>query len=155
LAHLAIHDHVQRLRELQVTDASLLFDCGLIREPLPIDGAFAGVGIHREISDLKCSEILKEVASLRGRDAEVAEAILDDGTGPRDFVPFDRNAEPWVIRSPASDADEEVGTIFLSERGIEMGHGAGNFLAATALESLRVDDNDVVQILDPAVAEDF
>ena len=58
-----------------------LFQRGLGCQLLPIDRAFSGIGIHSEIPDLKCGEILEEVTALRRRDPEVAEARFHNGAG--------------------------------------------------------------------------
>ena len=87
--------------------AALFFDSGLLGQPVPVDRAFASVGVHREVSDLKGREVLEEVAALRRCDTEVAEAGFDNYAGGGDFVPLDRNAEPGIVRSPASYSDQK------------------------------------------------
>ena len=52
----------------------MLLDSRLFGEPLPIYEAFAGIGIHGEIPDLECGEILEEVATLGRNDPEVAKS---------------------------------------------------------------------------------
>src|SRR2546422_6678467 len=44
------------------------------------------IGIHCKVSDLKCGQVLKEVAALRWGDAKIAEAGFYDGPRSRDFV---------------------------------------------------------------------
>ncbi len=92
---------------MQAADAALFFDRGPLGQPLPIDGAFAGVGVHREISDLEGGQVLEEVAALGRGDAEVVEAGFDDGAGAGDFVPLDGDAEPGIVGSPAADTDQQ------------------------------------------------
>src|SRR5580765_2972201 len=93
LAVSAVHDHTQRFSELQVPDAALLFQRRLLGEPRPIDGTFAGVGIHGEVSDLEGGEVLEEMTALRRGDPEIVEAGFDDGAGAGDFVPLDGNTK--------------------------------------------------------------
>ena len=111
LAGAAVHYYSDRFRELQVADAALLFHGRLFGQPLPIDGAFAGIGIHGEVSDLEGGQILEEMAALRGSDAEIAESGFDDHARAGDFVPLDRNAQPGFGRSPAAYADQQIGTV--------------------------------------------
>src|ERR1700741_2139250 len=87
LARSAVHDYAKRGRKLQMAHAALFLDCGLRAEPLPVNGAFASIGVDREISDLEGSQVLKEMAALRGSNAEVVETGFNDGARPRDFVP--------------------------------------------------------------------
>src|SRR6516225_3864030 len=135
--------------------ASLLFDSGLLGEPLPIKGSFAGVGIYREVSDLEGAQVLKEMASLRWRHPKVAESGLDDRACAGDFVPIDRNPHPRIVRSPAPDSDQQVRTVFCAQNSVEARHGVGDLTAAAALKALRIDDHDIVQILNSPVAENL
>ena len=64
LTRAAVHHDADRFRKLQVADTALLSHSRLFRQPLPIDRAFARVGIHGEVSDAKGSEILEEMAAL-------------------------------------------------------------------------------------------
>lgn len=50
----AVHHNANGFSEPQVPDTSLFFYGWLFRQPLPIDGTFASVRIHREITDLEC-----------------------------------------------------------------------------------------------------
>ena len=94
-----------------MADAALLFQRRLLGEPRPIDGAFAGVGIHGKVSDLEGREVLEEMTALRRSDPEIMEAGFDDRARAGDFVPLDGDPEPWVVRSPAADSDQQIGTI--------------------------------------------
>src|ERR1700682_3744204 len=125
-------------------DTTLFFHGRLFTQPLPIDGAFPGVRIHREVSDLKCSQIWEEVASLRWGHAKIAEARFHNSARSRDFVPLHRNTQPGIIRSPASDTDKQVGTVLRVQRGVEIGDALRYFVTPAAFETLRIDDNDVV-----------
>src|SRR5271157_3750602 len=78
LAGLAVHHDDRGRIESQMPHASMLFHRWLCRKPRPIEEPFAGIGIHREISDLKCGKVLEEMAALRRRDAKVAKAAFDD-----------------------------------------------------------------------------
>src|SRR5205807_8136468 len=120
----------------QMPHAAVFINRLLIAEPLPIDRAFTRVGIHGEVSDLKCGQVLEEMTALRGRDAEVAEAGFDDGAGSGDFVPLDGDPEPGIVRSPAADSDQQIRSVLRAQHGIEVGHGPGYLLAATAFEAL-------------------
>jgi hypothetical protein len=97
LACPAIHYNPQRLRELKVSHASLLFCGSLFGEPLPVEGAFSGIRIHGEISNLKSSQVLEKVATLRGCHAEIPKASFDNDARAGDFVPLDRNAKPGIV----------------------------------------------------------
>src|SRR5271169_3149297 len=74
LAVLTVHHHGERCVEVQQAYATELFEALLCSQPLPIDKAFAGIGVHREVSDLECRQILKEVAPLRRRHPKIAES---------------------------------------------------------------------------------
>jgi len=52
--------------------ASLLVDRLLLRQPRPIDRSLPGIRIDRKVSHLKGGQILKEVTSLRRRNAKIA-----------------------------------------------------------------------------------
>src|SRR5579864_1024813 len=155
LAGPAIHHNPQGLRELQMAYASLLFRGSLLGEPLPVERSFSGIGIHRKVSDLERRQVLKKVAALRGRDAEVPKASFDNHARARDFVPLDRNAKPGIVRTPAPHPDQQVRTILRAQNGIEMRHGFCDLAAAPALEALQIDDHHVLQILDASVAENL
>jgi hypothetical protein len=53
LAGPSIHDHGQRRVKAQMADAAVFLHRRRIRKPLPIDEAFAGVGIDGEVADLE------------------------------------------------------------------------------------------------------
>ena len=130
-----------------MADTALLFYGWLFGQPLPIYGAFAGVGIYGEVTDLKGSEILEEMAALRWGDAKIAESGLNNRPRAGDFIPFYGDAEPGFGRSPAAYADQEIGAVLLVETAIELSYGGGYFLAAAALEALRIDYYYIVQIV--------
>ena len=140
---------------MQVADAFLFLDCGLVGQPFPIDCAFSGVGIHREIANLKRGEVLKEVAALRRSHAEIAEACLHDGARSGNFVPFDGDAEPGIVRSPAAYANQQVGTVLGVQAGVEVSHGLGHLLTAASLEAMGIHHHNVMKIFDAAVAQNF
>lgn len=135
--------------------AAVFTDWPLRIQPLPINRTFPGIGIYREITDLKGGEILKEMAALRWSDAKIAEAGFDNDASGGDFIPLDWNAEPGIVRTPAANPDQQIRTILGIEYSVEMSDGLGDFLAAAALEALRIDDHNIAQIFDPAVAENF
>src|ERR1700722_16021283 len=155
LAGLAVHHDAQRLGELQVADAALFFYSGLLGQPWPVDRALASVGINGEVSDLEGGQVLKEGATLRRRDPEVVEASFHDGTGSGDFIPFDRDAEPRIVRTPAADTDPQIRAILRAQGGVEVSHCSCDLLTTAALEALRIDDDDIVQVFDSAVAENL
>jgi len=132
----AVHYYSDGFREAQVADTALLFHGRLFRQPSPIYGAFARVWIHGEITDLEGGQVLEEMAALRGSHSEVAETGFDYYAGAADLVPLYWNTQPGFSRSPASDADEQIGTIVFVELAIETGNGRGDFLALATLEAL-------------------
>src|SRR5208282_2565166 len=107
----AVHHDADRFRKLQMADTALLFHRRLFRQPLPVDGAFAGVWIHGEVTDLKGSEILKEMAALRWGDAKIAEPRFYNHARTGDFIPFDWNAQPRFGRPPAPHPNQEIGPV--------------------------------------------
>ena len=92
LAGAAVHYYAGWFCKLQVADTALLFHGRLFRQPLPIDGAFAGIWIHGEVSDLECSEVLEKMAALGWGDTKIAESGFDYYARAGDFVPFYGNA---------------------------------------------------------------
>src|SRR6266436_4281568 len=95
------------------------------------------------------------MAALRWGDAKIAESSLDNHARAGDFIPFDRNAQPGFSRSPAANPDQQIGPVLAVEHTIELSHRLGYFLAAAALEALRIDHDDIVKILDAAIAQNF
>ena len=63
-AGLPIHHYDQRFSEAQVPHAVGFLNFGLGGEPFPVDKALACIGVHREVSDLECREVLEEMTSL-------------------------------------------------------------------------------------------
>src|SRR5579863_1082936 len=78
----AVHHHAEWLRKPQMPDAPFLSNRGLLIQPLPIQRTFSGVWVHGEVADLKCCQVLKEMAALRWGHAKIAEAGFHDHTGP-------------------------------------------------------------------------
>ena len=74
----------------------------------PVHETLAHVRVHRKISDLKCGQVLEEMAALRRGHAKIAKSSLDNRPRSRDFVPFHRNSQPGIVRSPASHADQQI-----------------------------------------------
>ncbi len=95
------------------------------------------------------------MAALRWGDTKVAEAGLNNHARAGDFVPFDRNAEPGFGRSPAPHPDQQIGPVLLIEQTIEAGDRVSHFLAAAALEVLRIDYDDIAKIVDAAIAQNL
>src|ERR1035438_6232437 len=91
------------------------------------------------------------MAALRGSDSKIAESGFYDYARAGDFVPFDGDAQPRFGRSPAAHADQKVGAVRFVELAIEPGYCSGNFLAATALEALRIDYYYIVKIVDASI----
>ena len=114
----------------------MFFQRRLMGEPVPIDRAFASVRVDGEISHLEGGEVLEEVAALRWSYAEIAEACFNDRACTGDLIPLNGNAEPWVIRSPAANADEQVGRFLALNEALKSSDGASHFLTAAALEAL-------------------
>ena len=138
---------------MQVADTTLLFRGCLLHQPLPIDRAFAGVWIHRKVTDLKGGQILEEMAALRWGDSKIAESGFDNHAGAGDFIPFDRNTQPGFSRSPASNSDQQIRPVLLVEAAIELSDGLGHFLAAAPLKALRIDHYQIMKILDAAITQ--
>jgi len=138
-----------------VADAAVFLNCRRVRQPLPIDEPFSGIGIHSEVAHLECSEVLEEVAALRGRNAKIAEAGFNDHAGSGDLVPFDRDAEPGFGRSPTTHADQEIGPALSAELRVQVGDAASDFFAAGALEAMKVDNDHIVQIGEASIAQNF
>src|SRR5258706_3420168 len=95
------------------------------------------------------------MAALRRHDAKVAESGFDNDACAGDFVPLHGNAEPGIVRPPASDSNQQIGSALGIQQAIEVGDRLRDFLAAAALEALRIDDHDVTQILDAPVASNL
>src|ERR1700757_2053058 len=95
------------------------------------------------------------MASLRRSDAEVAKARFYDRARSGDLVPIDRNAQPRVVRSPAPNTNQQIRTILRAQNSVVMRHSLCHFPAAAALKTLRIDHDNIVQILNAAVPEDF
>src|SRR5208337_657665 len=125
--------------------------CGT--QPLPVYEAFPGIWIDREVSHLEGSKVLEEVAALRGGYAKVAESRLHDHTSSRNLVPFDRDSEPGIVRSPASHSDQQIRGRTFAQLRIKVGHPFSHLLAAGALEAVKVDHYDVAQLRDASVAQ--
>src|SRR5580698_9419797 len=96
---------------MEMPHAAVFFQRRLMGEPIPIDGAFASIRVDGEISHLECSQVLEEVAALRWGYEEIAKACFDDRACSGDLIPLDRNAEPWIVRSPTSNSDEQVRSV--------------------------------------------
>lgn len=139
----AVHHNYGRCREAQVAHAPNLLDGRLRCEPFPVYGTFASVRINGEVADLKSSEVLEEVAALRGRDAKVAESGFDDDPGAGDLVPLDRDTEPWVVGAPPSDADQKIRSACGCELRIQMRNSFSNLVTACAFEPVEIDHDDV------------
>ncbi len=115
-------------------------------KPLPIDETFARIGIHREVADLKCGEVLEEVAALRRSHAEIAKPRFDDDARARDLVPRHRNAEPRIGRSPAADADQQIRACFRSlSLALKCATLLRDFVTPRRSKRCEVDDDDVAQ----------
>src|ERR1022692_2552962 len=75
-AGLAVHEDRQWRRESQVAHAAMFLNCGLGRQPFPINEALAGIRVDGKVADLKRGEILKEMAALRRNHPEIAKSRL-------------------------------------------------------------------------------
>src|SRR5579871_7004536 len=102
--------------------ASFFLGRRLLGKPLPIDGSFARVRVHGEVSDLECGQVLEKMAALRWSHAEVAESRFHDRTRSRDFIPFHRDSKPRIVRSPAPDTNQQVRAVLSRKGGIEVSH---------------------------------
>ena len=95
------------------------------------------------------------MAALRRRDSEVAESRFDNDARAADFVPLHRNAQPRFGRSPAAHANQQVRPVLFIKLAIETRDRLGDFLAAAALKTLRIDDHYIVKIVDASVAQNL
>ena len=129
----------------------VFFDGEGVRQPLPVDEPFPGIGVHGEISHLERGEVLKKMAPLRGSDSEIAESGFHNDTGPGNFVPLHGDTEPWLGRSPASHPDQKIRPAFGSEFSVEVGHATCNFFAAGALEAMEIYHHDIMQAADASI----
>src|SRR5579863_10619213 len=155
LAAAAVHHHAEWLCESQMPYATFFGEGRLLIQPLPIERTFSRVWVHGEVADLKCGQVLKEMAALRRGHAKIAESGFHDHASSGDFVPFHGNAEPGIVRPPAPDANQQIRTILRAQHGVEVGHSLGHFLAAAALEVLGIDHDHVTQVVDAAVTQNF
>src|SRR5215472_657589 len=78
LAGSSIHHHAQRRLEPQMPHAAVFFERWRLRQPVPVYEALPRIGIHREIPNLKCREVLEEMAALRRRNPEIPEPGFHD-----------------------------------------------------------------------------
>jgi hypothetical protein len=62
---------------------------------------------------------------------------------------------PGVVRSPAAYSPSQIWPVVGIVRAIEVGYVFRNFLTSASFTTLRLDDHDVIQILDPPVASYF
>src|SRR6202034_4223620 len=74
LAGSAVHDDSQRRVESHMADTSVFIHGWLLAQPLPINRAFSGIWIDREVADLESGKVLEEMAALRRRNAKISEA---------------------------------------------------------------------------------
>ena len=125
----------------------------LRRQPVPVDEAVLRRRIDGEVSHLERGQVLEEVRALRRRHAEVLEAALDDRPRAGDLVPGDRHAEPRIGRAPAADADEHVRDAVVEEPRVEPRDLLRRLAAVGAVEAVAVHDDEIVDPVDPAVAE--
>src|SRR5437764_1549255 len=95
------------------------------------------------------------MAALRGCDAEIAKSSFHDDASSRYLIPLDGNAQPRIVRSPATHANQEVRQSTLGEFRIHLGNDSGDLMAAGALESVEVDDHSISQILYAPVPQNF
>src|SRR5271156_3989445 len=95
------------------------------------------------------------MTALRWSYSKIAEPSLHDHACAGDFIPFDWNAQPGFGRSPAPNSDQQIGPVVPKEQAVELSDRLGYFLAAAALEALRVDHDHIVKVLDAAVAQNF
>src|ERR1700722_11360590 len=155
LAGFAFHDHMERCIEAQMADASVVFHGILTGEPVPIYRAFPRIRIHREVADLKRGEVLEEMTALRGRDTKVAETCLNDQARPGNLIPVHGYSQPGIVRPPAAHSDQKIRPVAGVQYAVEVSDGFSDFVAPAAFEALRIDDDNVIQILDATIAEDF
>src|ERR1700688_3390172 len=95
------------------------------------------------------------MATLRWGNAKIVESCFNNHARAVDFIPFVWNAQPGFVRSPAPNPDQQIGPVLRIELTIELSDRLGHFLAAAALEALRINHYNIVKILDAAVAQNF
>src|SRR6478672_5014869 len=81
LAGPPVHYRAQRRVEPQMPHAAVFFERRCIGQPLPVYESLPGIRIHGEVSDLKCGEVLEEMAALRRCHAEIPEARFHNDAG--------------------------------------------------------------------------
>ena len=64
----------------------------LLIEPIPVDGAAAGLLVNRKEGDAVAGEVVEEVGPKRRLNLEICEIGLDDGADRGDLRPCDGNA---------------------------------------------------------------
>jgi len=111
LAGFAVHDHAHGCTEAQMADASVFVYGRLLAQPLPVDRTFPGIRIDCEVADLKSGEVLEEMAALRRCNAKISETRFDNDARAGNFVPLYGNAEPGIIRSPATTPISRYGRV--------------------------------------------
>ncbi len=102
------------MAKAEVAYASLFFLRRVVSKPLPIDRTFPRIRIHREVADLECHQVLKEMAPLRRNHAEVAESGFDDDAGSGNLIPLDGNPQPWVVGAESPDTDEQLRSVLVT-----------------------------------------
>ncbi len=68
------------------------------------------------------------------------------------MAPVDRNAEPSVRRPPSSETDENAATAFGGELLVDLSDFPCDFDAASGVETVGIDIDEVVDLLEDAVS---
>src|SRR4029077_2174510 len=136
-----------------MANAALYFHDGLRPQPLPVHKPLSGIRIHREVPDLKRRKILEEMAAVRWRDAQVTQSRLYDHPGSGDLIPCNWDSEPWVVRPPTTNPDEQIWCAVLAQPPIEVGNALDRVLAARAFKQIGVYYHHVAQVFDTAVPQ--
>src|SRR5258708_2972849 len=106
-------------------------------QPGPVHCPFPSIRIHREISDLKRHQVLKEMTALRRNDTEIPKTCLHNHPRPRNLIPFHRNSQPQIVRPQPSHSNQNVRFIFQGQLSIKVPHPLRNFLPPPPLKPLE------------------
>ena len=93
------------------------------------------------------------MGSLRRGCPEIFRGCLHDHTGLGDIVPFDRNAEPSIGRSPPAGSDQKTFFLFFSELLIVNAYFRCDREGVRRIARVRFDEEDAVDIFVTAIAQ--
>src|SRR5262245_46652980 len=91
---------------------------------------------------------------LRGGDAKVAEARLDDDARTCDLIPGHQDPQPRIRAAPPADSEQEIGLPRPRKLAVEAGDLGRGGSRHRSVEAMEVDDHDVPDRVDHSVAHD-